>query len=372
MTNESPIPDQSSEGMIFGIRGRHLAPLGDNEIAPFAEEMLPLVREALQPLCNAGAGWANQNPELVSKASRLQRILGGEGDAIAAAAPVLWFLSVELGLRIQADDRAVADPKGMTEPLPPEARTALELLMHILPAFVRAFPKARALDTARTTFFPEAQETVTARSLAQAAVRGDVIAFNTAELIELGFALGEADLPLAEKGKRASMWSVRNLAIAGMAALAGAFGSEMLGGVVDATGLRPRVAEFVRRNGEDIMASFASAPADLKLAIEQNVAFYRGSDSGVIPPTPMPPPLERNAVGTLVVDQRGAGDFRTIGEAIKAAAAGSRIVVRPGRYAENLRVRKPLEIVGDGPREEIVVAPASGTALRLDAETARI
>jgi hypothetical protein len=57
----------------------------------------------------------------------------------------------------------------------------------------------------------------------------------------------------------------------------------------------------------------------------------------------------------ITVSQRGGGDYRTISEAIKNAGASSRIVVRPGRYAESLVISKPVEIVGEGPLEQIVI-----------------
>src|SRR5262249_12823056 len=59
---------------------------------------------------------------------------------------------------------------------------------------------------------------------------------------------------------------------------------------------------------------------------------------------------------TLAVSPSGAGDFRTVTEAIRKAPPGSRILVRPGSYAEGIVLEKPLEIVGDGAREKIVFA----------------
>lgn len=58
----------------------------------------------------------------------------------------------------------------------------------------------------------------------------------------------------------------------------------------------------------------------------------------------------------IIVDHRGDGDFTTIGEALKAAKAGDRIVLRPGVYTESISVYVPVELVGDGaPREDIVI-----------------
>ena len=57
----------------------------------------------------------------------------------------------------------------------------------------------------------------------------------------------------------------------------------------------------------------------------------------------------------LVVSSLGGGEHSSIGEAIRRAAPGTRIVVRPGHYRETLVLDKPVEIVGSGPQQEIIV-----------------
>lgn len=78
------------------------------------------------------------------------------------------------------------------------------------------------------------------------------------------------------------------------------------------------------------------------------------------------------AFDVLTVDQLDRGDFTTIGEAIEAARSGSRIVVAEGTYREHLHLPKPLEIVGEGDRELIVVQSDGERALTSDATRARI
>jgi parallel beta-helix repeat protein len=56
----------------------------------------------------------------------------------------------------------------------------------------------------------------------------------------------------------------------------------------------------------------------------------------------------------LVVDQ-AAGDYRSIQAAIRSATDGTRIAVKEGVYREALSVDKPIEIVGIGAREKIVI-----------------
>ena len=73
-----------------------------------------------------------------------------------------------------------------------------------------------------------------------------------------------------------------------------------------------------------------------------------------------------------VVDAWGRGDFTTVGAAIKAGKPGDRIVVRPGLYEEGLVVDKPLEILGDGPVEEIEIRARGADALLFRASIGRV
>jgi parallel beta-helix repeat protein len=75
---------------------------------------------------------------------------------------------------------------------------------------------------------------------------------------------------------------------------------------------------------------------------------------------------------THVVDAWHRGDFTTISAAIKAAKPGDRILVRPGLYQEGLIIEKPLEIIGDGPIEEIVVQAVGESALLFRATMGRV
>src|SRR5258708_10905246 len=55
------------------------------------------------------------------------------------------------------------------------------------------------------------------------------------------------------------------------------------------------------------------------------------------------------------VSPDGSADFTDITSAVRKAPTGSRILVRPGRYQEGIILEKPLEIVGDGSRQDIVI-----------------
>ena len=72
------------------------------------------------------------------------------------------------------------------------------------------------------------------------------------------------------------------------------------------------------------------------------------------------------------VDAYQRGDFATVGEAIKAARPGDRILIRPGLYEEGLTINKPLEILGDGPLSEIEIRARGADAVLFQASIGRI
>jgi hypothetical protein len=75
---------------------------------------------------------------------------------------------------------------------------------------------------------------------------------------------------------------------------------------------------------------------------------------------------------THVVDAYLRGDFATISEAIQVAKPGDGILVRLGLYEESLVVNKPLEIIGDGPVEDIVIRVRDANVLTFQASIGRV
>lgn len=67
-----------------------------------------------------------------------------------------------------------------------------------------------------------------------------------------------------------------------------------------------------------------------------------------------------------IVDPSGAGDARTIAEALGKAPAGARVLVRPGLYAESLSVDRPVTLAAADPASPPEIAPPSGPCLRLE------
>ena len=75
---------------------------------------------------------------------------------------------------------------------------------------------------------------------------------------------------------------------------------------------------------------------------------------------------------SVVASAKGDGDFASINEALRAVAPGGRVLVRPGTYEEGIVLDKRVNVVGDGPREEIIVRSAGASCLKSSAEAARV
>jgi len=74
---------------------------------------------------------------------------------------------------------------------------------------------------------------------------------------------------------------------------------------------------------------------------------------------------------TLVVDSL-RGPYTTLASAISVANAGDRVLVRPGIYEEGLVMDKPLEIIGQGKRDEILIDAAGTNALAFRTTLGRV
>jgi F-box protein 11 len=77
-------------------------------------------------------------------------------------------------------------------------------------------------------------------------------------------------------------------------------------------------------------------------------------------------------VPTLVVDPLHRGDYPTVGLAVAAAQPGYLIKVRPGYYNEGIVIDKPLEIVGDGPVDRIVIRAGIGSVIKMSASRVEV
>ncbi|HEX7318053.1 MAG TPA: right-handed parallel beta-helix repeat-containing protein [Pyrinomonadaceae bacterium] len=75
---------------------------------------------------------------------------------------------------------------------------------------------------------------------------------------------------------------------------------------------------------------------------------------------------------SVVASAAGDGDYMSIMEALANVAAGGRVLVRPGVYEEAIILDKRVNIVGDGPRDEVIVRVAGASCLKSSAEAARV
>jgi hypothetical protein len=74
----------------------------------------------------------------------------------------------------------------------------------------------------------------------------------------------------------------------------------------------------------------------------------------------------------IVVSVRGDGDFTSLNEALKTATHGMRLLVRPGLYREALVLDKKVEILGDGNREEIIIAATDASCILMGTDEAKV
>ncbi len=73
---------------------------------------------------------------------------------------------------------------------------------------------------------------------------------------------------------------------------------------------------------------------------------------------------------TFVVSANGGGDFKTIGEALRKTAPDSRLLIREGFYSESILLDKPIEIIGDGAVENIIVESANSSCVSMQTDEA--
>lgn len=151
------------------------------------------------------------------------------------------------------------------------------------------------------------------------------------------------------------------------------------------TPLEATIARLARRLEDDVGLASESARWGVEswafalglLTAEQLTRLPRPAGTGTLAASPQSPPVSPivspvrspssappgssgRTLGfetgpTIIVAQYGGGEYTTITEALRAARAGHRIIVRPGLYRESLLLTFPVEIAGEGEPEEIVV-----------------
>jgi len=140
----------------------------------------------------------------------------------------------------------------------------------------------------------------------------------------------------------------------------------------------PFTAPVVRR----ALAQFASRMRDtfwqqpalplVRPSATQHTRTHEAPPEGTKAGGGQPKPIGKTEPPTHVVDAYGRGQFVTIGAAIRAAAPGDRIRVRPGLYQEGLVLKKPLELLGDGPPGDIEIQAGDKNTISFEANIGRI
>ncbi|HEX8175652.1 MAG TPA: right-handed parallel beta-helix repeat-containing protein [Pyrinomonadaceae bacterium] len=107
---------------------------------------------------------------------------------------------------------------------------------------------------------------------------------------------------------------------------------------------------------------------------EQGVAAKAVAATPVIPtPATEPPvPVPTSSVASIIISGEGDGQYTSIVDALEAATPGARLVVRPGLYNESVIIDKPVEIVGDGPVEDIVIRGVASSCIQMRTDSASV
>ncbi len=93
------------------------------------------------------------------------------------------------------------------------------------------------------------------------------------------------------------------------------------------------------------------------IAVVATVAI--ASNLGLSPSQDIAPAAVVGRVHVVALD--GSGDFYSIANAVEAATDGDMVMVKPGTYTEAILIGKDITLIGDGPRDAIIVeAPEGG------------
>jgi parallel beta-helix repeat protein len=85
-----------------------------------------------------------------------------------------------------------------------------------------------------------------------------------------------------------------------------------------------------------------------------------------------PQPKASPQLSVIVVSAKGDGDYTSFREALQNLPVNGRLLVRPGLYREGLVIDKPMEIIGDGKREEIVITSTDASCIVMQTDKATV
>jgi serine/threonine protein kinase len=123
--------------------------------------------------------------------------------------------------------------------------------------------------------------------------------------------------------------------------------------------LRPANAQIVKQK--------------LQYILDQRSGKASSTSSPISPSYPSSPsPRPRSNHSTIIVDCNGNGDYTTLTAAVSNARNNERILVRPGIYSEGLILDKPVEIIGDGTKDQIILESSNTDCLLMNTDFATV
>ncbi len=132
--------------------------------------------------------------------------------------------------------------------------------------------------------------------------------------------------------------------------------------------LRPVSTQIIKQRLQSILDQRTN-----KAAITSTTTAQRTATSKAATTAGKPSPRKRSHTGkATIVDRSGNGDYTTITTALRNVQENERILVRPGIYNERLILDKAVEIIGDGPKEHIIVESSDTNCLSMQTNFASV
>ncbi|GER90480.1 hypothetical protein KDW_46420 [Dictyobacter vulcani] len=128
---------------------------------------------------------------------------------------------------------------------------------------------------------------------------------------------------------------------------------------------RPKDTDIVKQELQSIQQMLQSASIR---QLVQPVQTRISTTTTSLPGTPLN--LEPRV--SIIVAQQGGGDYTSLSEAIQQAEPGTFIFLREGIYKENIILDKPIEIIANGPREQVVLESADTHCVVMQTSSASI
>lgn len=133
--------------------------------------------------------------------------------------------------------------------------------------------------------------------------------------------------------------------------------ANMIGGALR-TGRRSRSEST--GHGRRPLSSERILPSASRTSVRSDKSILRASSRTGEPPTIIVDPLPKR------------GDHTSVQAAVTHAAPGARVLVRPGFYRGGLVLDKPLEIIGEGSQEDIIIEAVRADALVFNTNFGRV